>query len=312
MVRHLPLLLALVASAASAQSTNERPTSEGPANEGPGPEVIAVAPDAATRMTVPVQIGANGPYRFLLDTGAQNTVISGDLAQRLALPPDRPAKLVGVAGVLPVQTVLIDELRLGRRTYYTLTAPVLESRHIGADGIIGIDTLQDQRVLIDFRRGQITVDDARGGASPSDYEIVVRARSRSGQLIMTDAVIDGVRTAVVIDTGAETTIGNLALLDALNRRHSRLDQTQLYSVTGQVLSADVALVRRFDLHGLQMSNVLVAFAAAPPFAHLGLDTRPAILLGMRELRAFPRVAIDFRGRRVMFDLPDGPPLRPLW
>ena len=142
-------------------------------------------------------------------------------------------------------------------------------------------------------------------------EIVVTARSRSGQLIMTDAVIDGIRTAVVIDTGAEGSIGNLALLRAMGRRGAALQPTALGSVTGQTLPAELALARRLTIQQLNLDNVLIAFADAPPFAHLGLDRRPAMLLGMRELQAFARIAIDFRTRRILFDLPERPKDRAL-
>lgn len=276
----------------------------GAAPDSAATDVVALSVDRNARMTVPVRIGTAGPFRFLIDTGAQNTVISSDLATQLALPPDRAATVVGVAGVLPVQTVQIDELGLGRRSYYTLTAPVLDQRDIGADGMIGIDGLQDQRVLIDFRKGLIAVSDAAALGGNAGYEIVVKARSRSGQLIMTDAVVDGIRTAVVIDTGAETTIGNRALLTALGRKHAQLSQTELLSVTGQRVIADLAPAGSLTIHGVTMKNVAIAFTDAPPFTSLKLDRKPALLLGMRELRAFPRIAIDFQRRQILFDLPD--------
>ena len=275
----------------------------GAAQDGADTEVIAAARDANARMTVPVRIGGAGPFRFLLDTGAQNTVVSRDLATRLKLPADRAATLIGVAGILPVETVLLDEVGLGRRSYYGLTAPVLEQRHIGADGIVGLDSLQDQRVLLDFSRNLIAVSDAKSLGGNLGYEIVVTARSRSGQLIMTDAVIDGIRTAVVIDTGAEGTIGNPALLKAMGRRGLQPEQTRLDSVTGQSLAADLVVAQRLQIQQLFLDNVAIAFADAPAFRHLKLDRKPAVLLGMRELKAFRRVAIDFQTRRVLFDLP---------
>lgn len=279
----------------------------GAAPEGDPPDVITLATDPAARMTVPVRIGTAGPFRFLIDTGAQATVVSSDIATRLALPSDRAAVVLSVAGSLPVQTVLIDELGLGRRSYYSLVAPVLQRRDIGADGIVGIDGLQDQRVTIDFRKGLIAVSDAPRRGGDAGYEIVVTARSRLGQLIMTDALVDGVRTAVVIDTGAETTIGNQALLAAMGRRQSRLQQTALVSVTGQQVAATVAPAGELQIHGITLRNVAIAFTDAPPFASLKLDRKPALLLGMRELRAFPRLAIDFRRRQILFDLPDAGP-----
>ena len=263
-------------------------------------DVIAVEPDRARRMTVPVTLGDRGPFRFLVDTGAQNTVISDVLAERMALVPKAKATVIGVAGSQVVDTVTIDEIVMGRRSYYGLVAPILDSSHIGADGIVGLDGLQGQRVLLDFRRNLMLVDDARALGTDRGFEIVVTARRRSGQLIMTNALIDGVRVDVVIDTGAETSIGNRALQRALSRRGNALPE-ELTSVTGQKIKADIGLGRRLELGGVTFTNVKLAYADSPAFPALALEHWPAVLLGMAQLRLFERVAIDFSSRKVMFD-----------
>ncbi len=264
-------------------------------------DVVSTATDSHDRMTVPVRIGEHGPFNFLIDTGAQNTVVASSLATQLALVPSGRAVVVGVAGRESVDTVSIEEIGLGRRSFYGLTAPLLERGNIGADGIVGIDSLQDQRVLIDFANHRMAIGDAASLGGNNGYEIVVRARRRSGQLIMTNAIIDGVRVDVVIDTGAETTIGNMALKRALSR-HGSGEQAQLTSVTGQQVMADIGTARALDFGHLQIRNVLLAFTQAPPFEVLDLERHPAMLLGMRELRLFQRVAIDFSTRKILFDL----------
>lgn len=263
-------------------------------------EIIVADRDADARMTVPVRIGEEGPFRFLIDTGSQNTVVATSLAQALALKPDSRALVISVAGSRMAETVVLDEVGLGRRSYYGLVAPLLDRGDIGADGIIGLDGLQGQRVLIDFNRNLIAVDEARKLGGDDGFEIVVKARKRSGQLIMTDAVIDGVRVSVVIDTGAEGTIGNRALQRALSHRHV-VAQAELSSVTGHKVMADIAIGRKLRIGGMDISNLPLAFTDTPAFAALELDRRPAILLGMRELRLFDRVAIDFSTRKVFFD-----------
>jgi predicted aspartyl protease len=267
-------------------------------------EVVTTATDEHNRMTVPVRIGDRGTFHFVIDTGAQNTVLATSVAAQLALVPGGRATVIGVAGRQSVDTVQIDEIGLGRRSYYGLTAPLLERSDIGADGIVGIDSLQDQRVLLDFGRNLIAIGDAASLGGNSGYEIVVRARRKSGQLIMTNAKIDGVHVDVVIDTGAETTIANRALQRALSQRNVR-EQALLTSVTGQQVSADVGYGGQLKIGDLRISNVLLAYTDAPPFEYLQLNRRPAILLGMREMRLFKRVAIDFAARKVMFDLPRG-------
>lgn len=260
--------------------------------------------DASNRMTVPVQIGSKGPYRFLIDTGSQTTVLSIDLAAQLALPPLEKRRIVGVAGTDLAHTAMVDELGLGRRSFYGLTVLLFESRHIGADGIVGIDSLQSQRVLLDFAQNRMAIGDAKSLGGNSGYEIVVTARRRSGQLIMTNAEIDGVRTDVIIDTGSDTSIGNRALQRALGQR-SNLGQAVLTSVTGQETVADMGYARQLGVGDIAIRNLVIAYADGPAFQALKLHRRPALMLGMRELRLFKRVAIDFSTSKVMFDLPTG-------
>lgn len=267
-------------------------------------ETIAGKDDGYDRMTVPVRIGEHGPFRFIIDTGSQRSVLSNELASRLALSPIEKRRIIGIAGVQIAETAVLDELALGRRSFNGLLVLLFQGQHIGADGIVGIDSLQHQRVLIDFTRNSMTVGDAKSLGGNSGFEIVVTARRRSGQLIMTNAEIDGVRTAVVIDTGASTSVGNRALQRALGQR-GNLAQAVLLSVTGQQVIADIGFAKRLTIGDVGITNPIIAYTDGPAFEALELDRKPALMLGMRELRLFKRVAIDFAARKVFFDIPKG-------
>ena len=267
-------------------------------------DILAIKTDQHNRMTVQVRIADQGPFRFLIDTGAQNTVLSTALAGRLSLKSSAKARLIGVAGTREVDTVIVDQIDLGQRSFYSLLAPLLPGDDIGAEGILGLDSLQGQRVQIDFRKGMIAVDDARALGGNRGYEIVVVARRRSGQLILTDAVIDGVRVNVVIDTGAEYSIGNRALQKALASTHGSGTMV-LRSVTGQEITADLGVADNLKINEMNFVNVVIAYADAPPFKALGLAEKPALFLGMRDMRSLDRIAIDFSTRRIYFDLPKG-------
>lgn len=265
-------------------------------------DVLAIKTDQHDRMTVQVRIAEKGPFHFLIDTGAQNTVLSTATASRLSLQPNAKARLVGVAGTQEVDTVVIDQIDLGQRSFYSLLAPLLPGDAIGAEGILGLDSLQGQRVQIDFRKELIAVDDAKALGGNKGYDIVVTARRKSGQLIMTDAVIDGIRVNVVIDTGAEYSIGNRALQSALAKKHGGGTMV-LRSVTGQEITADLGVASNLKINDMNFGNVVIAYADAPPFVALGLAAKPALFLGMRDMRALDRIAIDFSTRRIYFDLP---------
>ncbi len=263
------------------------------------------ASQVRTRMFILVGVDGQGPFRFLVDSGADRSVVGLALAEQLALPPGRAVKLQGMAGPARVDTVRIDALRIGTSTIPDIAAPALPERYLGAQGIVGIDALVDQRLMMDFDRKTITVQDARKPEAVSGGdEIVVLARRRNGQLILTAASVGGVPIYAVIDTGSEITMGNLALQARVfgARRAPVARPVVLPRVTGQPLPAHLAPRPGIRIGGIGLANVSVAFADAPPFRLFGLEKVPAMLIGTDVLQAFRRVALDFRGRRVRFTL----------
>src|SRR5215207_7485547 len=74
------------------------------------PESIALALDRQERMTVPVTIGDRGPYRFLIDSGSQTTVISSELAAELKLPAGRDVTIIGVGPAFVAPTAHVEEI----------------------------------------------------------------------------------------------------------------------------------------------------------------------------------------------------------
>jgi predicted aspartyl protease len=256
------------------------------------------------RMFIDVKVNDTGPHRFLVDSGADRSVVSDGLAAQLNLPAGEPVRVQGMAGARDVATVEVAALTLGKSEIGPIIAPALSARHLGADGLIGIDALADQRLMMDFEKRTITVQDSRLPYAPSGSEIVVTARRRKGQLIITQASVEKRDVSAVIDTGSEITLGNSALRQRLfgKGRPKEMQDIELLSVTGQVLKAEAIVLGNVQIGGLVLSNVVVAFADAPPFALFGLTERPAIFLGSDLLSNFRRVSLDFRNRKVRFVL----------
>ena len=267
-------------------------------------DIVEMQLERFQRLTVPVTIGGSGPYRFLIDTGAQATVLSEQLADQLQLNDRGSATLVGMSSSRLVETVMIAEFGLGERVLTVPVAPIVPLANIGgADGVLGLDTLQDQHILLDFEQNRIALT-AGDEAQTSGYEIIVRARRKLGQLVIADARIDGIKVAVIIDTGAQGSIGNLALQNRMRGRDR--GTTDLTDINGVTASGDIGIARRLDLGRARIESFPIVYHDAPPFRALGLDNRPAMVLGMGELRLFKRVAIDFNRRRILFDMPDSP------
>jgi predicted aspartyl protease len=257
--------------------------------------------DPNQRMTVPVSIGGTGPYRFIVDTGAERTVIGRGLAGRLQLGAGRTARVHSMSEVSDIRTVVIPTLTVGGKEVRGIHAPALSEQNLGAQGMLGVDSLQNQRVSFDFTRQLMTVVPGKKREERWDGDtIVITARSRFGHLVLVDASVDGQKVWVILDTGSEVTIGNRALRTKLERkkRLKALAPVELLSVTGGRIAAEQTVVREIKLGSAEVRGMPIAFADVHPFRQLGLTDRPALLLGMDALRLFERVSVDFPNRRV--------------
>jgi predicted aspartyl protease len=277
-------------------------------------ETLGTGRDINERMTIGVTIGGRGPYPFIVDTGAERTVISQELARSLDLQPGPTVIVHSMSEVSEIATALIHGLRVGNRSVDQIRAPVLARENLGALGILGVDTLQRHRVTFDFRRRQMTVTPSRGPEErwPDMNTVVVTGRSLYGRLVLVDATMDGQRIWVIVDTGSQVSVGNMALREALLRRNrlTLLSQIQMISITGGVVPAQYGFARRIHIGGLVVGNLPIAFADVHPFRQLNLMNRPALLLGMDALQLFARVSVDFPNRRVRVLVNDGAMLGP--
>lgn len=316
--------LALLSTPALSQQAEEAATT--PAPIGVTGETLAAATlppllvtpitlDRSDRMTLPVTIAGQGPFNFVVDTGAERTVLSRELAAQLGLQGAGQARVVGLAEAVMADLYHLDNIAVRDVTLASGTVPTFDQYDIGGPGLIGIDSLENHKVVIDFVAGRMDIrpsERARGRAREADFDrdaIVVVARRRAGRMILSNATIGGQRIDIIIDTGAQSSVGNLALRRLVLREQHQgrggLQRGELRSVTGAMLSVDLGVIERITLNGLDFTNLPVSYADSPAFAALDLEQRPALFLGMDMLRLFDRIAVDFTNRRVTFDMPDG-------
>ncbi len=94
-------------------------------------------------MTVAIHVNGAGPYGFVVDTGANQSVISSELALQLSLPTGPNAPLNGVAGIQASspnhQQPLLSEV--GKRLLPGQTLSVLPQAGIGGAGMLGLDAI---------------------------------------------------------------------------------------------------------------------------------------------------------------------------
>ncbi|MEO0499729.1 MAG: aspartyl protease family protein [Pseudomonadota bacterium] len=273
-------------------------------------ETLAIDLDQTQRMTVPVTINGEGPFPFVIDTGAERTFVSEELAARLGLVAEDEISIQTVSGTYSVPLIPDADILVSGNAQQSVEMPILPRRSLGAEGILGLDTLANTHILFDIAERTMAVRPSAPAEKKKRRErlepgtIVVTAERRHGRLIFTEAKMNGVEVGIVLDTGAEMSLGNLALRNALlKKRREEEDGIELIDVMGVSLDAELGRVRRLVLDDLMIRGGVVAFSDAPVFAKLDMDDAPALLLGMETMRAFEAVSVDFPKRQVRFQLP---------
>jgi predicted aspartyl protease len=317
----LVLALVLIGPALAAGAAAEpprigrpRPAPAGPWTLPPLPpaiidETLAIGGDdidarkVETRLSVEVRINGRGPYQFVVDSGADTSVVGLRIARELQLPLGTPVTLHNMTDSNIVDRVRVDALSLGPSTIRDLQLPALREADLGGAGMIGIDALARQRLMLDFEKRLIRVEDASKPVKSLPGDIVVTARLQRGQLILTQVKAGGLALDAVIDTGSQITIGNSALRKKLVRRRlADLRTVAATGVTGTTVNLQIAEIGELRLGSVILRNVPMAFADVPPFEVFGLADRPALLLGTDLLETFRRVSLDFKARKVRFQL----------
>ena len=293
------------------------PASPGlPVLDEPPAVFLDTALDEIDRMTVEVFINGQGPFNFVVDTGADRSALSIPLAARLGLLPGRDVMLHGVGGSALTSTAKVPLMVAGDSRMKDAELPVLPPERLGVDGLLGVDMLDRRNVIMDFRRKRLEVrrSSALTSAFPGVREVSVVADARFGRLAIANARVSGVRCVAFIDSGSGASMGNMALADAIKMRVRRKPEPamaiRLIGAAGEATLGELRVVRSIELGALRMSNLPLVMADLHIFDVWNLNSRPAVLLGVDVLKMFARVELDFGSDRVKFRLGKGwaPPI----
>jgi predicted aspartyl protease len=259
--------------------------------------------DHVGRVVAAVTIDGKGPFRFIIDTGANQSTISPKLASVLGLAPSAndQIRIAGVTGTEIVPSVPIASLRAGALVIEHSHFPVIGSPIMtGADGILGAAGLAEDSLLVDFRRNTVVIRSAEAAAIPLGFTTVGATRL-SGGLLSVPGAVGGVPVDAIIDTGSPRTLGNIALYRALYSRSKVARKTTVYGVTKQVRRGDARMAPSIDLGAILVGNAVLVYGDFPIFEVWSLTERPAIIVGMDVLGTVDAFAIDFRHAEIGFD-----------
>ena len=298
---------------APGQVPGQAPAQTPPPTALPEPDASArLLENLLTRMAVRVNLDNDRSPLFVIDTGAERTAISDRLAAEMNLQPGPPVLVHGITAAEVVPTVELPRLDFFGRRFIHMTPPVFPHAVLGADGLLGLDVLSRFRLTLELRQRRVMI-------APSGPDIVVRGIAfgrasrvrnniadtrggRFGQLFLTNVQVDGVPAVAFVDSGAQYSIANLALIRAVDARvgPAARSRIQVYGVIGQSLMVDSGAVSSLRLARRELGPTPLLFGDLHAFRVLDLIERPALLLGADILTRFSRITLDYGQSRMDF------------
>lgn len=265
------------------------------------PEPRYVAPtlrDRIGRVWAPVYINGKGPYRLVLDTGANRTAVIPALAQKIGAPSEpNVLKVLGATGSSIVPAIKVNSIEVGDLFLGDRQVAIVPDVFGGAEGVLGADGLSDKRVSIDFKNDQISILRSTGPVRAHGYTRIP-VKLRYGHLLMFDVTLAGVRTRAMLDTGAQSTIGNSSLRAALVKRKRQGVENIIIGVTLDVQKGETLLAPAVELGDLTLRGMQVTFGDMYIFDAWKMTDTPALLIGMDIIGLLDTLIIDYKRREL--------------
>jgi predicted aspartyl protease len=303
----LAALLAVLlprADATEAPVTNSVPLSSAP-GAPPIAEVSITAPepryvaptlrDRIGRIWAPVYLNGKGPFRLVLDTGASHSAIISNVAADLGLPPAGAMLLHGVTGSATVAFVTVDTFLVGDLEAHDQVLPIVPDALGGADGVLGMEALNDKRIFIDFMHDKITIRHSHAARADSGFSVIPLTRLANG-LLMAQAYVRGIRVKAIIDTGAQATVANPALLAALRGKRGNRDMrpSLITGATDAVQPGEDTHFPPVNLGPVTIESAFITVSDLDIFERWHMTEEPALLLGIDTLGLLDMMVIDYR------------------
>lgn len=260
------------------------------------------------RMVAPMMVNGQGPFRFIVDTGANRSAVSNALAERLALSPVGVGDVHTVSGVISAPLTRVDTFHYGGLELDAAdSVPIVDGAVLGGEhGLLGVDGMQGRRLRVDFENRCIEIVPSDRRMRRGNGWMAVQGELRFGHLVVIDAHIRGQRVHVIIDTGSDSTLANPAFRDQLRNgirvSRERMDYARAYTAGTPIIMDSAVLIPRISLGGIQVSDITAYVADFHIFRLWNYVDEPALLIGMDVLSQTRAIVIDYERGIVYFRL----------
>jgi predicted aspartyl protease len=204
-----------------------------------------------------------------------------------------------------VPTIQVDSFAVVDVILAPATLPIVNDALGGADGVLGTESFSDKRVSVDFGHDSITIAHSHGERTMPGFVSIPFERSPAG-LLAVRAEVAGVHVRAILDTGAQSTIGNEAMREALIRRRAHGVGTYVTDVTMSEQAGETFQSPPIRLGSIEIENARITYGDMHIFEHWRLLEEPAVLIGMDVIGLLDTFVIDYRQKKVMLRMRNRP------
>ncbi|HJY20751.1 MAG TPA: retropepsin-like aspartic protease [Chthoniobacterales bacterium] len=266
-----------------------------------------LAGGAQPLILLPVQVNGDGPFEFILDTGAGTSLLSSDLAKKLKIKIISTKEGQSAGGKISVSLAKVDSLAVGQAKLDDVDVGIVDLTHIGntigtkIDGDIGYNFLKHFRITIDYHDCEIRLDEPRRiqrlGRS-SKAEVPMRLASLAKPLLLVDVHANGHGPfQFAIDTGTSTTAIAPELAQQLGLKSSPVGPL---TTGGAQVNVTAGTLESFKVGRAGVDDLVVV--AADFFATLSQAVGAKLdgIVGYNFLRNF-RVVMDYPSEKFRLE-----------
>ncbi len=265
--------------------------------------------------TIKVAVNGRGPYDFIVDTGATQSLVFQNLADEQGMQPtggpDQTVLGLAAAGAFPPHH--IGDLQVGNVLLDDLVSVVLPNWNVEnrPHGIIGLDFLRRYIVVFDADASMLHF------YPPGEPPTTVRRWRRTqlkgdnfgldtDELFTLNGRINNKRVRLLVDLGASGTIVNRAAVSSIVRSTgvalrvrppSGMERTRITDALQRIESAKAIEVHRIQVGRHYWYNRILGVQDAEIFNELNVQYRPFGLFGADLVRGMS-FALDFQGERI--------------
>lgn len=257
------------------------------------------------RIFIDVKINNQGPFRFLLDSGAGN-LVTPEVAGKLNLKKENSFQTSGVgektveAWDATISQIDIGEVRAINQKFVVLSLEEIRQA-IGfkrLDGLVGFQLFNSLIAKIDYERNLLTFTKFSGN-SLQDGETAVPFQF-NGRIPQIDAEIDGFRGKLKIDTGDRSSLTLYAPFVEKNRLREKY-APKVETITGWGIGgpvrAQVTRAKKISVGKFNVENTVARLPIVKSGAFMDASVMGSVGTGF--LKRFT-VTFDYSRRQLIF------------